>query len=58
MKVTIAYLPEEQQKAKNLLRLLQSFLADSIDRVKESNQRSPYSHIYLTTRKPRRPMQR
>ena len=58
MKITIAYLPEEQQKAKNLLRFLQSFLADSIDKVKESNKHSPYTHIYLTTRKPGRPIKR
>ena len=58
MKITIAYLPDEEQKAHNLLRFLQSFLADCIDKVHESNKHSPYTHIYLTTRKPRKPMQR
>lgn len=53
MKITIAYLPEEQQKANNLLHFLQSFLADSMDRVRESDRHAPFKHIYLTTRKPK-----
>ena len=52
MKITIAYLPDEQQKANNLLRCLQSFLGDNLDKVRESDRHAPYKHTYLTTRKP------
>lgn len=52
MKITIAYLPEEQQKANNLLRFLYSFLGDSVDKVRESDRHAPFKHTYLTTRKP------
>lgn len=52
MKITIAYLPEEQQKANNLLRCLSSFLGDNVDKVRESDRHAPYMHTYLTTRKP------
>ncbi len=55
MKITIAYLPEEQQKAKNLLRCLHSFLGDSVDKVRESDRHAPFKHTYLTTRKPENP---
>ena len=51
MKITIAYLPDEQQKANSLLRCLQSFLGDSVERVRESDRHTPFKHIYLTTRK-------
>ena len=49
MKITIAYLPEEEQKAK----LLQSVALGIIPgaKVKESDRHAPYKHIYLTTRK-------
>lgn len=52
MKITIAYLQEEQQKAKNLLRCLYSFLGDSVEKVRESDRHAPFMHTYLTTRKP------
>lgn len=55
MKITIAYLPEEQQKANNLLRCLHSFLGDSVDKVRESENHAPFKHTYLTTRKPEKP---
>ena len=54
MKITIAYLPEEQQKANSLLRCLYSFLGDGVDKVRESDRHAPYNHIYLTTRKPQK----
>lgn len=53
MKITIAYLPEEQQKANTLLLFLQSLLSGSVDRVRESDRNPPFKHIYLTTRKPK-----
>lgn len=52
MKITIAYLPEEQQRANNLLRCLHSFLGNSVDRVRESDRHPPFKHIYVTTTKP------
>ena len=52
MKITIAYLPEEQQRANSLLCCLQSFLGDSVERVRASDRHAPYKHTYLTTRKP------
>ena len=55
MKITIAYLPEEQQKANNLLRCLCSFLGDSVDRVRESDRHTPFKHIYVTTRNAQKP---
>lgn len=55
MKITIAYQPEEQQKANNLLRCLQSFLGDSVEKVRESDRHAPFMHTYLTTRKPEKP---
>lgn len=55
MKITIAYLPEEQQKANNLLRCLHSFLGDSVDRVRENDRHAPFKHIYVTTRNAKKP---
>lgn len=55
MKITIAYLPEEQQKANNLLRCLCSFLGDSVKRVKENDANPPHKHIYVTTRNAKKP---
>lgn len=51
MKITISYLPEEQQKAHNLLLFIQSLLTGSVDKVRESDRNPPYKHIYVTTRK-------
>lgn len=53
MKITISYLPEEQQKAHNLLLFIQSLLAGCVDKVRESDRNPPYKHIYVTTRKPK-----
>ena len=55
MKITIAYLPEEQQKVNNLLLFIKSLLSSSVDRVRESDRNPPYKHIYLTTKKPKTP---
>ena len=51
MKITISYLPEEQQKAHNLLLFIQSLLAGCVDKVRESDRNPTYKHIYVTTRK-------
>ena len=55
MKITIAYLPEEQKKVNSLLRCLHSFLGNNVDRVRENDHHAPYKHIYLTTRKTEKP---
>lgn len=55
MKITIAYLPEEQQKVNSLLCCLHSFLGDSVDRVRESDRHPPHKHTYVTTRKAQKP---
>ena len=55
MKITIAYLPEEQQNANNLLRCLYSFLGERVDKVRKSDCHAPFNHIYLTTKKPKKP---
>lgn len=50
MKITISYLPDEQQKAKSIMRLLLGFLADSVDKVRESDRHPPFKQFYLTTK--------
>ena len=53
MKITIAYLPEEQQEVAAgvaALRQLQPGL-----KVRKSDRHKPFSHLYLTTRKPAKP---
>lgn len=50
MKITIAYLPEEEQEVDNLKRLLSGILGGA--KVKESDRHAPYKHIYMTSKKP------
>lgn len=50
MKITISYLPEEQQKAHNLLLFIQSLLAGCVDKVRESDRHPPFKQFYLTTK--------
>ena len=50
MKITIAYLPEEQEVAAarvSALRQLQPRM-----KVRKSDAHPPFKHVYLTTRKP------
>ena len=48
MKITIAYLPEEQEEATAVLVALRPLLA--WEKVRKSDRHPPYKHIYLTTK--------
>ena len=50
MKITIAYLPEEEREADLINRFVQGLLP--IEKVRKSDRHPHFSHIYLTTRKP------
>ncbi len=50
MKVTLAYIPEEQKEAAAVLAALRPLL--KWERVHKSDRHPPFLHIYLTTRKP------
>ena len=50
MKITIAFLPEEAEKANLLAAAVRSVL--DVEKVRESASHAPYLHIYITTRKP------
>ena len=50
MKITIAYIPEEQKEVTAVLAALRPLLA--WEKVRKSDRHPPFSHIYLTTRKP------
>lgn len=53
MKITFAYLPEEQEEAAagvEALRQLQPRL-----KVRKSDRHSPFNHIYVTIPKPAKP---
>ena len=50
MKITIAYLPEEERSAGTVKSFVEGILPGT--RVRESDRHAPYKHIYLTTKKP------
>lgn len=47
VKITIAYIPEEQEEATAVLTALRPLLA--WEKVRKSDRHPPYLHIYLTT---------
>lgn len=51
MKITVAFLPEETEHARLVLDAMRSIL--SVDKVKESANHPPFSHLYITTTKPK-----
>lgn len=51
MKIIIAYLPEEEQKAKRLQAVALGVIPDA--KVKESDRHAPFKHIYLSSKKPK-----
>ncbi len=53
MKVTIAYIPEEQEEAAAVLAALRPLLPGH--KVRKSDRHPPFLHLYLTTRKPGKP---
>ena len=50
MKITIAYLPDEERNVGIIRAFVKSLLPET--KVRESERHSPYKHIYLTTKKP------
>ena len=53
MKISIAYLPGEEQKASDIKTLIKSVIAGV--KVRESDRHAPVMHIYLSTKKPENP---
>lgn len=49
MKITIAYMAEEEEQARVALAFLRSYLPGM--RVHKSERHAPYLHLYLTTKK-------
>ena len=48
MKITIAYISEEQEEAATILAALRRLHPDG--KVRKSDRHPPYLHIYLTTK--------
>ena len=53
MKITIAYLPEEDREAHIIERSIRD-LCKTV-KVRKSGRHPPFEHIYLTTKKPANP---
>lgn len=53
MKITIAYLPEEEREADLINRFVQGLLP--IEKVRKSDRHLPFKHIYLTAKKAENP---
>mgnify|MGYP001110036148 CR=1 FL=1 len=53
MKITIAYISEEQEEAATILAALRPLLA--WEKIRKSKVTPPFNHIYLTKRKPEAP---
>lgn len=53
MKITIAYLPGEDRRAAQIRDIVKGI--DPGAKVRESDRHAPYTHIYITTRKPETP---
>lgn len=53
MKISIAHLPEEQEKAVRTLTALLKLHPGA--KVRKSDRYPPFKHIYLTTKKPEKP---
>lgn len=52
MKVTVAYIPAEQEEAAAVLAALRPLMA--WEKVRKSDRYPPFLHIYLTTGKPKK----
>ena len=50
MKITIAYLPGEEQEADFIKRAVKCIF--SVVKINESARHLPFKHIYITTKKP------
>ena len=51
MKITIAYLPNEEHEADAIKRAICCTLGKV--KVKENDRHTPFKHIYITARKPK-----
>lgn len=54
MKITVAYLPEDEKDAAAVLAALRRLHPDG--NVRKSDRHPPYLHVYLTTRQKKRGM--
>ena len=50
MKITIAYLPEEEQKVSTIRHFVAAFLRPVT--VHETVRHPPFKHVYIATKKP------
>ena len=50
MKITIAYIPDEQETVTTSVAVLRHIFPDI--KVRKSERHPPFKHIYLTTKKP------
>lgn len=53
MKITIAYIPDEEEAATTSVAALRRISPGM--KVRESERHPPFKHIYLTTKKPETP---
>lgn len=53
MKITIAYTGAEEREANGVLAVLRPLLPG--DRVHKNDNKPPFLHLYLTTKKPEKP---
>ena len=53
MKITVAYIAEEQEEAAAALAVLRRLHPDG--KVRKSDRHPPFKHIYLTTKKAKNP---
>lgn len=53
MKITLAYMPEEQEDAAVTVAALQRLYPAA--KVRKSERHPPFKHTYLTTKKPENP---
>lgn len=55
MKITIAYIPDEQEAATDMVTALRRISPNM--KVRKSDRHPPFRHIYLATKKPENPCQ-
>lgn len=53
MKITVAYIPEEQEEVAAIVAALRPLQA--WEKISKSDRHPPFKHVYLTTRKPGKP---
>lgn len=53
MKITIAYIPEEEREADLICRFVHGMCPGG--KIRKSDRHPPFKHIYLTTKRPEKP---